>query len=117
MWILFSLQAAVTSNGVGGGVVELDKNGSVVMGGEEHGPQESNATSSEDLDSLQALRSISQVRFAAPCVWTSPTVCPAQHLPCSFKQQALAYEVVVHSECSQADVRGASQHQTASLRS
>ncbi len=104
MWILFSLQAAVTSNGVGGGVVELDKNGSVVMGGEEHGPQESNATSSEDLDSLQALRSISQVRFAAPCVWTSPTVCPA-------------HEVVVHSECSQADVRGASQHQTASLRS
>ncbi len=52
-------------------MVELDENGSVVMGGEEHGPsplQGSTGASSEDLDSLQALRSISQVRLAAPCV-------------------------------------------------
>ncbi len=52
-------------------MVELDENGSVVMGGEEPGPsplQGSTGASSEDLDTLQALRSISQVRPAAPCV-------------------------------------------------
>ncbi|DBA98762.1 TPA: hypothetical protein ACH3X1_014532 [Trebouxia sp. C0004] len=57
-------QAAGVSNGVGAGLAELDENGSVVMGSEEHGPsplQESTGASSEDLDSLQALRSISQV--------------------------------------------------------
>ncbi len=60
------------SNGVGGGVVELDENGSVVMGGEEQGPYPiqgmTGGASSEDLDSLQALRAISQVGLAAPCV-------------------------------------------------
>ncbi len=59
------------SNGVGGGVVELDVNGSVVMGGEEHDPsslQGSTGVSGEDLDSLAALRSISQVSLVAPCL-------------------------------------------------
>lgn len=60
------------SNGVGGGVVELDENGLVVMGGEEQGPSPLQGiiggASSEELDSLQALRAISQVRLAAPSV-------------------------------------------------
>ncbi len=69
-----SLQTVGASNGVGGGVVELDENSSVVMGGEEQGPSPSplqgitGGASSEDLDSLQALTSISQVSPAAPCV-------------------------------------------------
>ncbi len=58
------------SNGVGGGVVELDENGLVVMGGEEQGPSplqgSTGGATSEDLDSLEALRSISQVSLAAP---------------------------------------------------
>ncbi len=58
------------SNGVGGGVVELDENGSVVIGGEEQGPSplqgSTGGATSEDLDSLEALRSISQVSLAAP---------------------------------------------------
>ena len=53
-------------------MVELDENGSVVMGGEEQGPYPiqgmTGGASSEDLDSLQALRAISQVGLAAPCV-------------------------------------------------
>ncbi|KAL0046339.1 hypothetical protein WJX82_009686 [Trebouxia sp. C0006] len=59
----FTGQVGGVSNGVGG-VVELDVNGSVVMGGEEHDPsslQGSTGISGEDLDSLAALRSISQV--------------------------------------------------------
>ena len=78
-WISSSLQVAAVSNAVGGGVVELDENGSVVMGGEEQGPSplqgSTGGASSEDLDSLQALRGISQVRLAAPSVWTNPTLC------------------------------------------
>ena len=65
------LQAADVSSGVGAGLVELDENGSVMMGGEQQGPpplQGSTGASSEDLDSLEALRSISQVGFAAPSV-------------------------------------------------
>ncbi len=58
------------SNGVGGGVVELDENGLVVMGGEEQGPSplqgSTGGATSEDLESLEALRSISQVSLAAP---------------------------------------------------
>jgi len=73
------VQAAGLSNGVGGGVVELDENGSVVMGGEEQGPSPlqgiTGGASSEDLDTLQALRGISQVSLAAPCVWRNPTLC------------------------------------------
>ena len=58
-------------------MVELDENGSVVLGGGEQGPSPSPlqgitlGASSEDLDSLQALRSISQVSLAAltyPCM-------------------------------------------------
>ena len=78
MWVLSSLQAADVSTGVGGGVVELDENGSVVMGGEEQDPsplQGSTGATSEELDSLQALTSIPQVRLAAPCVWRSSTMC------------------------------------------
>ncbi len=70
MWVSSCLQTAGVSNGVGGGVVELDENGSVVMGGEKHDPSPlqgiTGGASSEDLDSLQALRGISQVSFAAP---------------------------------------------------
>ncbi|DBB15482.1 hypothetical protein WJX82_010325 [Trebouxia sp. C0006] len=58
-------QVGGVSNGVGGGVVELDENGLVVMGGEEQGPSplqgSTGGATSEDLESLEALRSISQV--------------------------------------------------------
>ena len=70
-WLSSSLQAADVCKAMGAGVVELDDNGSVVMGGEEQGPsplQGSTGATSADLDSLHALRSISQVRLAAPCV-------------------------------------------------
>ncbi len=60
-------------------MVELDENGSVVMGGEEKGPSplqgSTGGASSEDLDSLQALTSISQVSFAAPCVLQHSQAC------------------------------------------
>ncbi|DBA98774.1 TPA: hypothetical protein ACH3X1_014543 [Trebouxia sp. C0004] len=61
----FFAKAPGVSNGAAAGLVELGENGSVVMGGEEHGPsplQGSTGASSEDLDSPQALRSISQGR-------------------------------------------------------
>ena len=94
MWILSSLQAAGVSNGVGAGVVELDENGSVVVGGEQQGPsplQGRTGASSEDLDHLEALRSISQVGFAAPCVLEHSHACDVcalilWPLPCSARQ-------------------------------
>ena len=53
-------------------MVELDDMGSVVLGGEEQGPSPVQGiiggASSEELDSLQALRAIFQVRLAAPSV-------------------------------------------------
>ena len=66
------------SNAVGAGLVELDEDGSVVVGGEQQGPsplQGSTGASSEDLDSLEALRSISQVSLAAPCVLEHSHAC------------------------------------------
>jgi len=89
--ILCSLQVAGVSSGVGGGVVVLDENGSVVMGGEVHDPSPlqgiTGGASSEDLDSLQALTSISQVSLAALHVLIQPQT------ECSGKQRRKAWYV------------------------
>ena len=103
MCILCSLQAVGVSNGVGAGLVELDENGSVVMGGEQQGPsplQGSTGASSEDLDSLEALRFISQVSLAVPCVLIQP------HTVCSVEQRRQATGATAINIYIKADLHG-----------
>lgn len=83
----------------------LDENSSAMMSSQELAPiRGSTGANSEDLDSLQALNSISQVRFAAPHVSTQ-----------NPKQSVLESSGVRHG--MSADAAAVSMHSKAELHS